>query len=281
MQKLRAALDEIAHKIGLTKLLLAKARRRRKKFRARAERLTTELHRTLRRADEARKKKEPERAEWLDRKAIRVRARAERSAAKSQWWIGRIKLHQRRIHGLQNAADELEAEIAKLEQKRKPRIEGNKAVGSTPGNRWKLYCLQTVRNCSNGTRRNYYSQGGSWDVQHEIKPGPNPASERSDCSQYLTGVAWGCDLPDPNGEDFHAGFTGTLISESNGWRKVSREAMEKKGWGYVVYGGGVGHHTEAFVGNGRTIGHGSAPVDFGVVDLFGDGDYRCYVHDAK
>ena len=56
--------------------------------------------------------------------------------------------------------------------------------------------------------------------------------------------------------------------------------MRKKGWGYVVYGGGVGHHVEAYIGPGdRTAGHGSAPVDFGRINLFGNGDFRCFIYD--
>ena len=63
--------------------------------------------------------------------------------------------------------------------------------------------------------------------------------------------------------------------------------MKRNGFGYVIYGTGVGFHVEAFVGPGEkdhqgsqfadlTIGHGSAPIDPGVIDLLGDGNYRCY-----
>jgi hypothetical protein len=56
--------------------------------------------------------------------------------------------------------------------------------------------------------------------------------------------------------------------------------MRKKGWGFIVYGEGSGHHTEAFTPSkelpDRTSGHGSAPVDFGTVFLFGTGEFQRY-----
>jgi hypothetical protein len=129
-------------------------------------------------------------------------------------------------------------------------------------------------------RRNFYSMPGNWDVDHVIKPGEKHG-ERSDCSSTVTGWAKAAGLPDPNGENWHGGYTGTLLRGVNGWKQVSRERMIKHGWGYIVYGSGDGHHTEAYIGPGeRTAGHGSAPVDFGVINLFGAHEVmRYFIYD--
>lgn len=291
MEKLRAALKAVAEKLGLNQAVLARARRRHKKFR-----LMTEHNQSVERvfqgkADAARKastefltfgpdedqakgEKALRESRKFDRVALRCQHRALKSHNKALFWKGRIKQQVARINHLEKSQGELEAEMAKLGAT----LKGNKATGGTASERFHLVALASVANCSSGKRRNFYSQAGSWDIKHEVEPGP-AFSERSDCSAYVTGVCWSADLPDPNGARFTGGFTGTLVGQHNGWREVSRSAMEAHGWGYVVYGEGSGHHTEAYIGPGeRTAGHGSPPVDFGVVDLFGDGDYRCYIH---
>jgi hypothetical protein len=210
--------------------------------------------------------------------ADRCAHRAHKSRSKAQYWHGKVRAAQQKIHSLQIHEDKIAAELAKWKKEHGVVVEGNRVVGGTPGQRWKTALLASVQNCSNGSRRNFYSQSGSWDIDHEIKGGPE-YGHRSDCSSTVTGWAKACGLPDPNGEDFHGGYTGTLVGEHNGWRMVTRSRMESNGKpGYVVYGPGVGHHVEAYLGPGdRTAGHGSAPVDFGTVDLFGDGSYRCFI----
>jgi hypothetical protein len=280
MSRVRKALADLAERLGVNRALLARARRRHRANRRRAFVAHNQAERLDAASDRLRAVGHPKAAAKRSREADRLHTRAYRNSRRAQFWVGRIKVLVQRIEGLEVRQAELEAELKRLA---KVTIKGNKAEGGTPGQRWKAVCLAAVRNCSTGRRRNFYSQPGSWDIRHEITPGPE-YGERSDCSQFVTGMAWSAGLPDPNGESFTGGYTGTLIREANGWRQVSEAAMRKKGWGFVVYGGGTGYHVEAYIGPGsRTAGHGSAPVDLGVIDLFGTGPsgYRCFIHDPK
>jgi hypothetical protein len=277
MEKIKGALSAVTDKLGLSRPLLTRAQRRYKANRRRAFIAHNTAIREEKAADRLRAAGHTAAATRRDKEAGRAHTRAYRNHARAQFWLGRIKALTQRIEGLETRAAQLQGELIKL---REARINGNRAQGGTPGKRWRAVCLAAAHNCATGRRRNFYSQSGSWDVHHEIEPGPE-YGERSDCSQFVTGVAWSAGLPDPNGAEFTGGYTGTLVQENNGWRQVSLTAMERKGWGYIVYGPGIGHHTEAFIGHGRTVGHGSAPVDFGVPDLFNDGDFRCYIHDPK
>lgn len=163
------------------------------------------------------------------------------------------------------------------QRKHRVRLIGNRAFGGDPHKRWVAVALAAVTNCESGTRRNFYSQLGPWDCFHEIIGGP-PWGYRSDCASTVTGFAWSTGLRDPNGEDWSGGYTGTLADGNEGWHEVSEGAMRERGWGYIVYGWGTGHHVEAYIGGGRTVGHGAAPINVGIVNLFGDGVYRCYVY---
>jgi len=147
-------------------------------------------------------------------------------------------------------------------------IKGNKATGGSRRDRLKAVALASAAACASGKRPNFYSQAGAFDVDHCITG--ERYGERSDCSSWFTSVYRSCGLADPNGERFTAGYTGTLVA--NGKRIDHPEPGCA-----VIYGPGAGHHVEMYVGPGnKTIGHGSAPVDAGVIDLFGDGDYRFF-----
>jgi hypothetical protein len=283
LAKLRARLDALAKSLGLQWPLLRRARRRYRANRKRAFRFHAQATKVEKQADECRAKGGYYIgiAEGKDKEAATLHHKAFKNHARAQFWLGRIKVLKRRIDGIEGAQKEVVGELRKYKKEHKVTIRGNEVTGGTPGQRFRTAVLASVANCSSGKRRNFYSMAGAWDVDHVITPGEE-YGERSDCSSTVTGWCKAAGLPDPNGEDWRGGYTGTLIGQRNGWKLVSESAMKKKGWGYVVYGGGVGHHVEAYIGPGdRTGGHGSAPVDFGVVDLFGDGDYRCYILDTK
>lgn len=273
LAKLRERLAALQHSLLVQRPLLTRARRRYRSFHKRAYKAMKQKEAAMEAADKLREEGHPGRAERKDAKALRLSGVEERNRAKKVFWRGRAKVLAKRVHGIETDIASVEKEIAELG----PTVKGNKVSGGTREERWKLACLTAAANCSTGRRRNFYSQSGSWDIKHEIAPGPE-YGERSDCSQFVTGIAWSCGLPDPNGAGYTGGYTGTLIGQHHGWKLVSYARLQKIGWGYIVYGGGVGHHTEAYVGGGRTVGHGSAPVDFGVPDLFGDGDFRCYAY---
>lgn len=278
MSRVRALLAQVAEKLALNERLLARAQNR---YRANRRRAYVD-HNTGVRCDAAADRLgaagHPKAAARRNKEADAAHTRAYRNHRRAQFWLGKIKLLTQRIEGLRANEEKLNAELKRLSR---VKFDGNRATGGSLGQRFRASCLKAVRNCATGRRRNFYSQAGTWDIKHEIEPGPQ-YGERSDCSQFVTGICWTADLPDPNGTDYTGGYTGTLVGQHNGWREVSEAAMRKKGWGFVVYGDGTGHHVEAYVGPGdRTVGHGSAPVDFGRLDLFGDGDYRCFIYDPK
>jgi hypothetical protein len=280
MTRFRARLAKLAERLKSNEAQLAKARRRAKANRSRATKFHKRQIAFQKQADEEAAiggdyASGPARLYSLY--AAKAKRKAERAHDKAIYWRGRIKACVQKIEGLEARQEMLKSALTKWQKTHGVTIEDNKVVGGTPGQRWKVACLVSVANCSNGSRRNFYSQSGSWDIDHELVGGPE-YGHRSDCSSTVTGWAKACGLPDPNGEDWHGGYTGTLVGQHNGWKQVSQHYMETSGKpGYIVYGPGVGHHVEAYLGPGtRTAGHGSSPVDFGVVALFGDSDYRCF-----
>jgi uncharacterized small protein (DUF1192 family) len=283
MARIRHLLAQVQEKLGLNETLLARAQRRYKANRKRAYKFHNQAIKAHELADRNRAEGgyNATQAPFVDQKAARLHVKAFRNHKRAEYWLGVIKKLTQRIAGLDADIKKIEAERKKL----RPKVNGNKVEGGTPKQRWMLACLTSVANCANGKRRNFYSQTGSWDIDHELVGGPE-YGHRSDCSSTVTGWAKAAQLGDPNGSNWTGGFTGTLVSESNGWKQVSLAALRKKGWGYIVYGSDLGHHTEAFTPSkdspDRTSGHGSSPVDFGTVFLFGPSEYqRYYIYQPK
>lgn len=111
--------------------------------------------------------------------------------------------------------------------------------------------------------------------------GPGPWSGRDDCSSFIRSHCKATGADDPSGHDFSPeGFTGDMAEAHGRWKQVSKEEMMAAGQGYIIYGSGVGHHTEGFCPTDaepeRTIGHGSPPCDPGTIHLFGSGEYERY-----
>lgn len=135
-----------------------------------------------------------------------------------------------------------------------------------------------------------YSQAGSWSLTYF--PGGEPSGVRSDCSQWFTKIYFHAGLPDPNGQGYAGGYTGTLGAHGH-----AIDRSELKPGDPVLYGSYPHHHVEMYVGTGEdlskelraelarrgfdhnsTIGHGSPPVDEGTVDLLsGPKSFRTYL----
>jgi hypothetical protein len=302
MAKLKARLAALAKSLGVQKPLLARARRRTKKdheravkaekardrARAQADDYRAEAASFLRFDDEdsqARGQALLRRARRRDRKAAAEGARALKFHRRAARWAERVRVLFARVEGIRTSIAGLEAEIAEFERKHRVTFAGNKAKGGTAGKRWLATWALMCANCVNGVRRNFYSQVGGPDIKHEIEPGPAYGC-RSDCSSSITGAAWTCGLPDPNGLKFSGyGYTGTLVQEHNGWRQCSLAEMREKGWGYVIYGGGTGFHVEAFTPSesnpDQSSGHGDAAVNRGSLFMFGSVEMRFYIYDPK
>lgn len=152
------------------------------------------------------------------------------------------------------------------------RVRGNTVTGGKPRERLVAAAKEAARRSANGTRHSFYSQAGAWTVGYGITGEPH--GYRSDCSQWVTSIYHSCGLPDPNHLNYSGGYTGTLGAHG---KAITRSQL--KPGDVVLYGHWPHHHVEMYVGLGdRTIGHGSAPVDAGTVDLLsGEKHYRSYL----
>jgi cell wall-associated NlpC family hydrolase len=270
MARIKELLAQLAEKLGLNRPLLQRARRR---YRANRRRAFTAHNAQLRyqeQADRYRAQGHLIAAGEKDKQVARARQRASKNHDRAQFWLGRIKVLVGRIDGIEADAGKLEAELKKLHD---VEIHGNRATGGSQHQRLKAVALKSAANCASGVRANFYSQTGSFDAKHCVT-GP-ASSHRDDCSSWFGSVYWSAGLPDPSDQDFQAGYTETLAA--NG-KQIPRSELSPGD--AIIYGPpGATHHVEMWVGPGtKTIGHGSAPVDPGVIDLFGDGDYRCFTY---
>jgi hypothetical protein len=300
LQKLKEKLAALGHSLGVQGALhdravrkmkarhagQVKAEAQAKAARDKADQLRKEAHRYLTFGspvfDQAKGERLLRRAKRKGDKAAKFDVKAEREKTRSVFWRGRCRALAKRIAGVEDRLDQIKAQIAKFG----PTVEGNHVKGGDEFERW-LLCLNTAaRNCAEGKRRNFYSMAGSWNVDHPLVPG-EAHGERSDCSQTQTAFIKACGFPDINGEDFHGGFTGTMLRGAGRWKQVSLEHMLKaRRPAVIVYGSGNGHHTEgwcpsirddgSFIDAMRTVGHGSDPVDPGTVHLFGSGEVERY-----
>lgn len=266
-------------KLGVNRVKLRYARRRRKRFTRLAMRKHERALAVEVEADRRRRKGHSGRR--ADRVAQRRHRQARKASDRAQWWVARIKGLLRKVHHLHKSQMKLQSELDALEKKHKLKfnVGKNTVTGGTVKQRFRGAALLSAKRCGTGKRRNFYSQPGRYTA-NKCFTGEAPG-ERSDCSQWLTSVCKAAGMADPNGANWASGYTGTLVGGHGGWKSVSEATMKAAGWGFVVYGSGAGHHVEAYVGPGdRTIGHGSAPIDEGQINLFGDGNYRCFIHSS-
>jgi hypothetical protein len=265
--RIRRLLSQAAEKLGLNQKLLERAQRRYKANRKRAFRAHAQQVKALERADSTRpgffgsaEQRQTERANQEARRHAHV---AYKNHLRAEYWLGVIKKLTQRIEGLETTQAHLEAQAKKA---RRVKINGNHATGGSKVGRLKAVAYASAAACASGKRPNFYSQLGGWDVDHCITG--ERYGERSDCSSWFTSVYKSAGLPDPNGEEYSGGYTGTLGAHG----KVVPLSKAKAG-AAILYGPFPHHHVEMYVAPGETIGHGSAPVDAGVPDLFGDGDF--------
>lgn len=219
-------------------------------------------------------------AHQRDRYALRENHIATKNHLRAQHYLASVKEAIQLQRGLETRADALHKHAEEWIKSHGVQLQGNHAVGGDDFERWMTVLLASVASCADGKRRNFYSQTGAWDILHEIVGGPRYGN-RSDCSSTVTGWALAAGLGDPNGANWSGGFTGTLRSNSNGWKTVSLTHMlAARKPAFTVYGVGDGHHTEAWCPSDtdryRTAGHGSAPVDFGTLYLFGTSEFQTF-----
>lgn len=280
MTKLEQARAGLEHSLGVQRPLHGRAVRRMQARHAgqkKAERQAKKAHET---ADRLHSEGRTHASLAKGKEAGKLETKAQRECQRAIFWKGRARVLNNRIEGIEVHLGDIEAKLAASKAHVDPKRPNKIIGGQDRGERFIFAAHLSVANCTNRVRVNHYSMySGGFDVQHTIKPGPG-YDERDDCSLYFTGLCWSAGLPDPNGLSWKAGYTGTLLGEHNGWRLCTLAELRQKGWGAVIYGAGDGHHVEAYIGEGKTdltAGHGSAPVDYGSIHLFGAGEVERYL----
>jgi hypothetical protein len=269
-------ITKVDAKTGKVSASLANAQRRWKHYHDFAVKTYAQSQKRQEKADELRERDQPEKAAEVDREAMKLEAQSMNAHGKAQEWISKVKQLKQRQEGLEDTEEMLRARLEKLREQKGPKIKGNKVVGGTPEKRLQVCMLASAANCRSGKRANFYSQVGSFDIQHSIS-GPS-RDHRDDCSSWFTSVYWSSGLPDPNGTGYTSGWTKTLADHG---KQISREEARRTPGAAVLFGSYPFHHVEAAIGDGteETIGHGSSPVDPGTFDLLpGPVQFRKYPH---
>jgi hypothetical protein len=264
VKKIKAALQHLAERLTYREGDVFKSRRLAKHFRELAEQehkrgVTAETNGRLVRA-------------------ARFHRRAEARQHKAIYWKGRIKADLAAITTLRARVGKKTAELDEwIKEHGVMFVNENEVAGGTPHLRLRAAILRAYRNYKAGTQPGYYSQSGAArDYDHAINH--YPPGRIWDCSTFADGIYLCCGLEAPSGPRTRelGGWTGT--QGSNGHEVPVADA---KSGDLVLYGPYPHHHVEVVLdpAEATTIGHGSAPVDPGVFDLFGDGDYiiRRYV----
>jgi hypothetical protein len=287
MAKLKAALAALSKSLGIQTALRDRAVSRMRARHADQKRFERQAHKAHDAADKHLrydKNQNVPKGERELKKALRLEAKAVKARNKAVVWKSRARKLTQRIEGIETDIGKVKAELRQLGPK--VNLKKQTVTGGTFEERWKAHNLKEVECCASGRRRNAYSQEGRPDIWHPYGPGP-AAGRRDDCSSDTTAAALATGADDPNGLDFNGeGFTGTLAGAHGRWKQVSLAEMMHAGQGYIVYGSGDGHHVERYVPSKtdkyRTVSHGSPPVDFGTVHLFGSGEVeRYFIFDPK
>jgi hypothetical protein len=267
-------ITKVEAKTGKVSASLTNAQKRWKHYHDLAVKTYGQSQKAQEKADKLRQKGQPEKAAELDQEGMKLEAQSMNAHTKALEWISKVKQLKQRDEGLEDTEEMLRARLEKLREQKGPKVKGNKVVGGTPEKRLQVCMLTSAARCAKGTRTNFYSQVGAFDVQHSIS-GPS-RDHRDDCSSWFTSVYWSCGLPDPNGTGYTGGFTGTLATHG---KQISREEARNTPMAAVLFGSPPFHHVEAAIGDGteHTIGHGSGPVDMGSFDLLsGPVQFRKY-----
>lgn len=147
-------------------------------------------------------------------------------------------------------------------------VRGNQVTGGSPRERLRAAAERAMARDAAGMRHSFYSQSGAWTVRFGITGEPHGC--RSDCSQWVTSIYHSAGLPDPNGQGYTGGYTGTLGAHG---RAISESQL--RDGDLILYGPWPHHHVEMKCGPGSTTaGHGSTHVDRGTVHLLG-GEIHC------
>lgn len=167
-------------------------------------------------------------------------------------------LHERAVALLRKIADQVEkdsggtnspaaADLEKITRANgKSDTKSDKTSDSSSGTTIRDKIVQVAKDSMGAPPTTFYSQGGA--MTDKLHPAHG---ERSDCSQWARAVYLKAGAPDPGT------FTGAMLQKG--------KPTDKPLPGDLLCGN---NHVEIYIGNGRTIGHGSDPIDYGTVAYF-------------
>lgn len=271
MKKLREQIARVTRLLTTAEGRLKRAGRRWQKNHDKAHRWHKEAkkaERTAHRLDlEGNKKRaaaEAQRAQRLHSRAYHAHLRAEHYVAKAKEFAGELAKYK----------DALKTKTDKLEKLESRGAEWNGHNRVTGPDKQANLGLAMHLSMSHGSQ--YYSQAGPLDLDHGIT-GPT-RGHRHDCSSWWWSMLKAAGIPDPTGGNYNINvFTGNEAEHG----EVISEAQLDTGCA-IYYGTAPFHHVEAKDGpiseGPGTVGHGSDPIDRGVVALLpGPRAYRRYV----
>lgn len=255
MARIKIRLTKVLERLSSNEAQLTRARKRYKANRA----LAKKNHEKATEAQEAHDQA----------KADRCNHRAYRAHLRAQFWLGKVKLCVQRKEGLEVHQDKIAAELNDWKKEHGVVVEGNEVTGGTARQRLRAALLRAMLNYRQHKQPGYYSQSGGERVYSKMLEGM-PYGHIFDCSTFADGIYFCCGLKDPSGTDYHEGYTGT---EGANGKQVS--VSQAQVGDLVLYGPFPHHHVEVVLDPTRqtTCGHGSPPIDKGIFNLFGDGDY--------
>jgi cell wall-associated NlpC family hydrolase len=158
-----------------------------------------------------------------------------------------ITLHRRQAVKLEPAHDTRSRSTA---SNGAAQVVGNTVAGGTLRDKVVTAATRAAELSKNDPNYYHYLPGGTWKNDLFLR---DAAGERSDCSSFVIQcyAKAGCKLP---ASLTHQGFTGSLAD-------AGKKVATPKPGDICLYGTYPFHHVELYVGGGKTIGHGSAPID--------------------
>jgi cell wall-associated NlpC family hydrolase len=198
-------------------------------------------------------------------KAARQKHRAKVSHERAQELISRIKERTRRKPEIQRQIKQAKEAIAKYNREHGPHITQNRPDKCLGGDTRQRVVFAAQKAVGSGW---FYDQGGYWTVNYCWSA--IPRQFRSDCSQWAISLYHAIGLSSPDGNYADGGYTGSIAA-------FCKRVSSPKPGDFVLYGTFPYHHVEVYIGNGITVGHGSAPIDHGTPGMLG-GPIAFYRH---
>lgn len=276
MSKLREQLDRLLDVFASTKQRMERAGRRWQKNHDKAHAEHKKAKEAERLAAKYNREGHPKRAAAEQAKAARCHHRAWKASQRAQHYVKKAKEFAQDLHGIKETIDLKERKLHKLEEEHGPHRVGDtqRVEGGSDKER-----LRFAMHFSMVHGSQFYSQVGPTTVKQGLT-GPSPG-HRHDCSSWGTSMFWSCGLPDPNGgPEFIEGETTFTGSMAEGGEQISESQLDTGC--AIFYGTAPFHHIEMKDGPMKdgpwTVGHGSDPIDRGVVALLpGPRAYRRYI----